>query len=180
MVGWLPSLAHHYSNCRNKGGPAALQDSPPAPILQPRPQEATPSHWPPCQKKAPRPDSTAAGPASFPKVSPPPHDTCPAPAAGKAHRLPPHPFSVTPVSGDAGLPARKRPAPGIPPAVADTEGSPTTSTARHPIASPLKVCRFINRQHGGFHAQANARSSSSARRGPSGNSCPSGYRVGAS
>ena len=53
------------------------------------------------------------GPASFPKVSPPPHDTCPAPEARKGHRLPPPPFSVAAVSGDAGLPARKRPPPGI-------------------------------------------------------------------
>ncbi len=69
----------------------------------------------------------------------------------------------------------KKASPRHPLVAADAKDSPTTSTARHPFASPLKVCRFLNRQHGGFHAQASARSSSSARRGPSGSRCSVGY-----
>ena len=110
----FPSLAHFSGNGSYQGGPATFQDSPPAPIPQPQPRKATPSHRSPCPQKAPRPDSAATGPASFPKVSPPPHDTCPAQEAGKGHQLLAPPLVIATVSGDAGLPARKRPAPGVP------------------------------------------------------------------
>ena len=56
---------------------------------------------------------------------------------------------------------QKKAGPRHPLAAADAKDSLTAGTARHPFATPLKVCRFINQQHGGFHAQANARSSSS-------------------
>lgn len=114
LVAHFPSLAHFSSGGSHQGGPAAFQDTPPAPTPQPQSQKATPSYRPPCPKKAPRPDTPAAGAASLPLVSPPPRDTCPAPEARNGHRLPAHPVFVAAVSGDAGLPARKRPAPGIP------------------------------------------------------------------
>ena len=161
------------------GGPAAVPDSPPAPIPKPRPHKATPSHRPPCSKStAPRFSCNRTG--QLPGGQP----TAPRylPSAGGQKRPP---ATTTPIFsccrvGGCRAAGPEKAGPRHPLVAADAKDSPTTSTARHPFASPLKVCRFINRQHGGFHAQANARSSSSARRGPSGNRCSSGYSGGAS
>ena len=160
------------ASCR--AGQPTRPDSPaPTPPSHPQPPAAV-------LQKAPRPDSAATRSGQLPEGQP----TAPRymPSAGGQKRPP---ATTTPVFsccrvGGCRAAGPEKAGPRHPLVAADAKDSPTTSTARHPFASPLKICRFINRQHGGFHAQANARSSSSARRGPSGNRCSSGYSGGAS
>ena len=158
----LPSLAHFSGDSSHQGGPATFQDSPPAPIPQPQPKIATPSHRSPCPKKHRAPIPQQQGRPASRRSAHHPAILAQRRRPAKAASYQPPPPVIATVSGTPGCRPEKGRLPASPGHYSYRRLSPTAGTASHPFATPLNVCRFLNPQHGGFHAQANAQSSSSA------------------